>query len=275
MKKVNFLSALAISISFSSFVACTSEVTPLANEADFTAVVAEAMGSTLSDQAISTVDEMISKFNELNITQVNGVRKVNAIGVEKFVTLTTKPGVFPKEMEINFGDEGYTDENKNTFRGKIYVTVKDIASSVKNYKFSEFSINKNNIEGEKNVEVVEKGTLKISAKEYVRMANGTESSRYSERIRTRIDDNKTENIYTDDSYSITGFTEGITSNKVKYVLKIDNPIVAKGGFRYFVSGTIATSTEKGTQWINFGDGEEDNIAISTINDITRKIELNW
>jgi hypothetical protein len=275
MKKVNFLSVLAISISLTTFVACTSEVAPVYNEADFTAVVAEAMGSSLSDQATITVDEMIAKFNAINIAQLNGKQKASANGLEKYVTQTTKPGVYPKELEIYFGDEGYTDDNKNTFRGKIYVSVKDIASSVKTYKFSEFSINKNFIEGEKMVEVVEKGTLKISAKEYVKMANGSESSRYSERTRTRIDDNKTENIYTDDSYSITGYTEGVTSTKVKYTLKIDEPLVSKGGFRYFVSGTMVTSTEKGTQHINFGNGEEDNIAISTINDIYKKIELKW
>ena len=275
MRKVNFLSILAISTCISSFVACTTEVLPMTDESHFTTVVAEAMGSTLSDQAITTVDEMISKFNASGIAKLSGMQKVNASGLEKYVSLTSEPGVFPKEILVNFGDEGYTDENKNTFRGKIYIIVTDKAAKVKQYKFSEFSLNKNNIEGEKMVEVVDKGVMKISAKESVKMADGSESNRYSERIRTRIDDNKTDTIYTDDSYSFTGYTEGITSKGVKYVLKIDKPIISKGGFRYFVSGSISTSTEKGTQWINFGEGEEDNIAISTINETSKKLELKW
>lgn len=270
MKRNHFFSGLFIALLMGSFVSCTDEIT-VNDESYFNTVMSDALASTISEQAITEAEGYLSAFINTSGLQTKQ-QKMVALGPK--IWLESKPGIYPETYIIDFGD-GFTNANDITYRGRIIVTKHDVASRKRSYEFSEFYINKNRIHGGKSVEVVESGVLFIMSEEKVEPAEGKSFYRYSERTRTRISDNKTPDYYGDDSYSFTGYTKGSNSRGVEYILKIDEPLVSVADWKYFVSGTMVIDTERGTQHLDFGKGEMDNIAISTIKENSRKIELKW
>jgi len=48
-----------------------------------------------------------------------------------------------------------------------------------------------------------------------------------------------------------------------------------GGYKYYVSGIVKINTDKGEQFIDFGKGEKDNIAIIATNGKEKQVTLNW
>lgn len=270
MKRIQFFKGIFLSVLLSSFISCTDEI-EINDESYFNAVVTDALAGTISEQAITEAEGYLNSFISTAGLQ-SKQQKMVAFGPK--IWLETKPGVFPETYIIDFGD-GYTNANEITYRGRIIVTKHDIASRKRSYEFTEFYINKNRIHGGKTVEVVEPGVLFIMSEEKVEPAEGKSFYRYSERTRTRINDNKTPDYYADDSFSFTGYTKGSNSRGIEYSLKIDEPLISVTDWRYFISGTMVIETERGSQHLDFGKGELDNIAISTIKDNARKIELKW
>jgi hypothetical protein len=79
----------------------------------------------------------------------------------------------------------------------------------------------------------------------------------------------------DNTYEYTGSASGYTRKGEKFNFEIIKPLVSVASYRYFVSGVTYTETERFKRSVDYGDGEQDNIAVETINDKVRKIELKW
>lgn len=295
MKKVNLLAILAISISLTSFVACTSEEFTGSDATLSVTSQDEAEASSVSDQVVATADEYVNAFDMAGFQAVNEPQKVNGIGgigaidSGKVVITVDKTGitVFPKKICVDFGT-GVVDKRGNTLKGKIYVIISNrmgITGSSRTLQFFEFFVNGNQVKGSKTITylgsdrkvtdnvVTETPSWSISVKDTIIKADGTKIIWNSNRERTRISNNNTPLLYWDDIYSIEGSSNGISAKGVAYTVEITKPLILKGGWRFFVEGTVLTTSEKRTALLDYGTGEKDAIATVTINGVTKEIKL--
>jgi hypothetical protein len=285
MKRTNLLAILAVSFSLTSFVSCTSE--------DFTGTDAtlsatasdEAQASNVNDQVISVADDYANASDANGFSQPSAVLGMMGVSTADTVIVTVdKPGVtvFPKKMSIDFGTTGFTDKRGDVLKGKIYLTISNrmtIAGSYRKVQYANFSINDNVLKGSKTVtyngETGGKPSWGIVAKDTILRTDGTTVIWNSDRIRTRTGNNGTPLIYWDDTYSITGSSNGINAKGVAYSMQIDaaKPLTTVGGWKFFVSGSVLITSDKRTALLDYGDGTKDAKATVTINGVTKTINL--
>jgi hypothetical protein len=294
MKRVNLLAILAISFSLTSFVACTltPEQSVGTDEALSVTAQDEAQSANLSDIAVATTDEYVNSFDAAGFQAVSAAQNVNgiaAIDSGKVVITVDKTGitVFPKKICVDFGT-GVVDKRGNTLKGKIYVTISNrmgITGSTRKLEYYEFFINDNQLKGSKTVTylgsnrqvtdnvVTETPSWSISVKDTIVRADGTKLIWNSERVRTRISNNATPLLYWDDVYSITGTANGVNAKGTAYTVEITKPLILKGGWKFFVEGTVLTTSDKRTAVLDYGNGDKDAKATLTINGVTKDINL--
>jgi len=285
MKRTNLLAILAISFSFTSFVACTTEEFTGTDASLSATAVDEAQASSVSDQIIGTADDYVVAFEANGYQQVSAAQKVGSVSTTDTVIITIdKTGLtlFPKKMCIDFGTAGFTDKRGNVLKGKIYLTISNrmnVAGSSRKFEFSDFFVNDNAVKGSKTVtyngEVAGKLSWSIVARDTIVRVDGTTVLWNSDRTRTRVADNGTPLIYWDDTYAITGTSNGVNAKGVAYTMEIDatKPLTIVGGWKYFVSGAVLISSEKRTAVLDYGDGTKDAKATVTINGVTKEITL--
>jgi hypothetical protein len=294
MKRVNLLAILAISFSLTSFVACTltPEQSVGTDEALSVTAQDEAQSANLSDIAVATTDEYVNSFDAAGFQTVSAAQNVNgiaAIDSGKVVITVDKTGitVFPKKICVDFGT-GVVDKRGNTLKGKIYVTISNrmgVTGSTRKLEYYEFFINDNQLKGSKTVTylgsnrqvtdnvVTETPSWSISVKDTIVRADGTKLIWNSERVRTRISNNATPLLYWDDVYSITGTANGVNAKGTAYTVEITKPLILKGGWKFFVEGTVLTTSDKRTAVLDYGNGDKDAKATLTINGVTKDINL--
>jgi len=294
MKRVNLLAILAISFSLTSFVACTltPEQSVGTDEALSVTAQDEAQSANLSDIAVATTDEYVNSFDATGFQTVSAAQNVNgiaAIDSGKVVITVDKTGitVFPKKICVDFGT-GVVDKRGNTLKGKIYVTISNrmgVTGSTRKLEYYEFFINDNQLKGSKTVTylgsnrqvtdnvVTETPSWSISVKDTIVRADGTKLIWNSERVRTRISNNATPLLYWDDVYSITGTANGVNAKGTAYTVEITKPLILKGGWKFFVEGTVLTTSDKRTAVLDYGNGDKDAKATLTINGVTKDINL--
>ena len=294
MKRVNLLPILAISFSLTSFVACTINPEQSVGTDEALSITAqdEAQSANLSDIAVATTDEYVNSFDAAGFQAVSAAQKVNGIGAidsGKVVITVDKTGisVFPKKICVDFGT-GVVDKRGNTLKGKIYVIISNrmgVTGSTRKLEYFQFFINDNQLKGSKTVTylgsnrqvtdnvVTETPSWSISVKDTIVRADGTKLIWNSERVRTRISNNATPLLYWDDIYSITGTSNGINAKGVAYTVEITKPLILKGGWKFFVEGTVLTTSEKHTAVLDYGNGEKDAKATLTVNGVTKDINL--
>ena len=279
MKKVNFFAIAAIGFSLTTMVSCNGNLNLGTNAALTTTATDEAQVASINDEVLSTVDEYALSFDNAGYQRVKSLVNVDSV----LITVdNSDPKVFPKVITIDFGTTGFVGKRGNTLKGKIIVSISNrmaIAGSTKTITYDNFSINDNVILGTKTVTFNGITDLKpswtIIAKDTIERADGKTVIWNTERTRTRIDDNNTERLYWDDTYSISGSSNGINANGIAYSMVIEptNPLIAYSNYRHFVKGSVTTTTEKRTALMDYGDGTRDNIATLTINGITKEIKL--
>ena len=294
MKRVNLLAILAISFSLTSFVACTltPEQSVGTDEALSVTAQDEAQSANLSDIAVATTDEYVNSFDAAGFQTVSAAQNVNgiaAIDSGKVVITVDKTGitVFPKKICVDFGT-GVVDKRGNTLKGKIYVTISNrmgVTGSTRKLEYFQFFINDNQLKGSKTVTylgsnrqvtdnvVTETPSWSISVKDTIVRTDGTKLIWNSERVRTRISNNATPLLYWDDVYSITGTANGVNAKGTAYTVEITKPLILKGGWKFFVEGTVLTTSDKRTAVLDYGNGDKDAKATLTINGITKDINL--
>lgn len=293
MKKTKFI-ALAILIpSIFILTSCLENDIPEASdEILFTEVQQEINTTSLGDAAIDGAEEAVSSFNTNSGLKVNGIQK--AVSPYPIVTKLNEGSNFPKVYEINFGDN-FIDKYGRVFRGSIYCIAKSYKES--EFKFgsvtidpidehsaaqsftNKFYVNDNLVEGYRKSDVLVRGVLNIVSDINITNHNTNQLTyRYTERKRTVTDNNDTPNIYTDDSYAMTGTCVGnifVKGNEFEFSSSIEKPLQLVPGWKYFVSGVSVIEIGNSTQTTDFGEGALDNIAIRNLNGNIRTIFLNW
>jgi hypothetical protein len=263
---------LGVMLGVVSFSSCLDEQFAEIDTTNLDQVMAESMKAAVSDDVVNEVNAAISYFTEGHQAQV-GMQKAAAMVARPEVKKLTADKTYPAEFIIDFGDWGYTDGSGRVYRGQVYKIVYDILGRNAVVKDIELFVNDNQVIFTREYKNEEK-VLNIFATESVKYKDGRTSEKYWERSRTLTEGNKDE--WWNNSYSISGLTRGVTIHGLKYESTIIKPLIVSKGYRYYVSGVVETKAEKGTQLIDYGNGEEDNIAYKTINDGKPvKIELTW
>ena len=279
MKTIKFWAIAAITIGLTTgFSACTSD--ELSTESLTATAQDEAQISSISDEIITDADEYVNA-NLITPASAPASEMQKVIGPKgATVTVVNEGNPFPKVITIDYGTEGITGKRGNVFKGKIIVRVTnrmDIAGSSRSYSFDNFSVNNNQVKGSKTVTyngetpkknwtVAVSDTLLITITGKMIISNST-------RIRTRISDNSTPNLYYDDKYSIEGSATGVNAKGVAYTMSITKPLVLDGVWPVFVEGTMLLETEKRSVLTDYGDGIRDMNATVTVNGVTKTISL--
>ncbi|MDD4991415.1 MAG: hypothetical protein PHR83_04200 [Paludibacter sp.] len=290
MKRVNLLAIVALSFGLSTLVSCTTDLASGADSTLTATAVDESQASSVSDQVVSSADDYLNNLDASGYQAVNGAlnsapQKTSIKIVVDSVTITVdRVGLndYPKNICIDFGT-GVTVKRGNVLKGKIYITVTgkmSVANSSRTFQFSDFYINDNAVKGTKVVTYMglnadSKPYWTISASDTITRSNGTQVIWNSQRVRTRIDNNDTPLIYSDDNYAITGSSSGINAKGVAYTMTIQdsNPLINSRDYKYFTKGTLIITTENRTAVIDYGNGTKDNIATITINGVTKEFTM--
>lgn len=277
MKKLNLWAILAISV---GLISCNSDNL---SDASLTATAQdEAQASSISDDVITNADTYVNAVFTSNFAApaAEGMQKVggylkNIDGVT--ITVDKTGAEFPKTFTLDFGTVGVTGKKGNVLKGKIIVVVSnrmDIANSTRTFTFDNFSVNDNAVKGSKTVTYNGNGSWTVVVKDTVVKADdGKMIISNSTRIRTRISDNNTTNVYFDDSYSIEGSSTGVNAKGIAYSVAITKPLVTDGIWPVFVKGTMVITTEKRSVLFDYGDGTRDMKATATVDGVSKTISL--
>jgi hypothetical protein len=284
MKKQNFLSLLVIAAGFTFFgTSCTTttESNAATDAALTTTATDEAQAASLSDVVINVAD---ANINTLAANGYSIPQAVKGIFDSSVMTITIdKPDStnFPKIITIDYGTTGYIDSRNDTLKGKIIVTISGKlwkSGSTKTIRTVDFYVNDNNIKGVKvitdnGLNAAKDPSMTEDVSDTIILVDKSTIIRNSTRTRVRIDDNGTPKIFWDDKFSITGSTTGINAKGVAYTVEITNPLIIYNNYKFFVQGTISTTTQSRTAILDYGDGTKDNKATLTINGVTKNIKL--
>ncbi len=300
MKSIKFLAIAFLVPSIFIFTSCMDYQIPEASDEALLSEIEEEVNTTsVGEEAFSNAEALVNAFIMKSSSKVNGMQKI--VSDYPYVTKISVGNEFPRVYEINFGnvydpnDDSYISPKRdedmtisNEYRGSITYTKYSYKQS--EFRYNEFYIGNDKVEGYKKGDVLVKGVLNLISD--IRMTNVTTKLityyKYEERTRTVIDNNNTENDYTDDSYSITGNTKGFYISKVKgginynFIISEERPLIKLSGWKYFVSGSTFVDnggikeTYEFISSTDYGHGELDNIATREYKDgKSRKIFLKW
>ncbi len=285
MKRINLFTVLAISFGLTTLVSCNGNLNIGTNAALSTTATDEAQVASINDEVLSSVDQYAQEFENSNYQKVSGAQKVKSATAADTVIVSvdnSEAGVFPKVITLDFGD-GFTGRRGNVLKGKIIVTISGrmaLAGSVRTITFEDFYVNDNKVEGIKTVtnnglNDESQPSMTVTANDTITRTDGKIVTWNSNRTRTRTDNNGTPLVYWDDTFTITGSSNGVNARGVAYSMTIDdtNPLVMVGGWPFFVKGTVIMESESRTAVMDYGDGTKDRIATLTINGVTKEITL--
>jgi len=282
MKKTNLLAILAVGVGLAFFcTSCNSDNTDATDASLITTATDEAQAASLSDAVISQADVYV---NTLAGNGYTGAMAVKGTAEVTGLTITVdKPDSvnFPKIITIDFGTAGYINDRNDTLQGKIIITISDKlwkSGATKTIKLVNFYVNGNNVKGGKTIQnnglnAAKNPSMTVTASDTIVRVDKSTIIRNATRTRERISDNGTPKIFWDDKYSITGSSSGVNAKGVAYTVEITKPLIEYNNFKFFVQGSVTTTTQTRTAVLDYGDGTRDNKATLTINGVTKNITL--
>ena len=282
MKKTNLLAILAVGVGLAFFCSSCNNENTVATDASLTITATdEAQAASLSDAVISQADVYV---NTLAGNGYTGSMAVKGTAEVTGLTITVdKPDSvnFPKIITIDFGTAGYINDRNDTLQGKIIITISDKlwkSGATKTIKLVNFYVNGNNVKGGKTIQnnglnAAKNPSMTVTASDTIVRVDKSTIIRNATRTRERISDNGTPKIFWDDKYSITGSSSGVNAKGVAYTVEITKPLIEYNNFKFFVQGSVTTTTQTRTAVLDYGDGTRDNKATLTINGVTKNITL--
>lgn len=186
---------------------------------------------------------------------------------------------------IDFG-EGYVSKNGKSFTGKMVKTTNGKKyfedGYIANITYEKFKSNGNAVSGTKTIEY--KGLdangnryWLINTNHTVTKTNGKTVTFTATKTRTQIAGAETQDIISDDKYSITGSGSGTASNGMTFEFKITNPLIRDMSCKFLTAGTIEylkTGKITRTRTLDYGNGTCDAIATVTVDGQTKEITLD-
>ena len=143
--------------------------------------------------------------------------------------------------------------------------------------YDNFSVNDNVVKGVKTVtyngDTTGNRSWTVVVNDTVIRVDGKTVISNATRIRTRLSDNGTPNLYYDDKYSIEGSATGVNANGKAYSMSITKPLIIDGVWPVYVEGTMTVTNDKRTVITDYGDGTRDMKATVTVNGVTKTINL--
>ncbi len=279
MKKLNLVTALVLGFGLTTLVSCNGNLNLGTNAAMTVTATDEAQVASINDEVLSNVEDYGMTFDNA------GYQKVKAVVDSAVVIITVDnpdPRVFPKKITIDYGT-GFVGKRGNTLKGKLMITLSDRmykAGSVRTVTYDNFYVNDNKIMGSKKItnnglNADSQPSMTTVAKDSILRADGKMVTWNSNRTRTRTDNNGTPLVYWDDTYSISGSSNGINAKGVAYTMAIEdtNPLIIVGGWPFFVKGAVIMTTETRTAVMDYGDGAKDNKATLIVNGVSKDITL--
>ena len=283
MRKKNLFAMLIITFGVAAITSsCTQAVSDVASSAALTSTSTdEAQGASISDAVVNLADANVNTLAANGYTlpmAVKGIADLNypIITVDKPDSLS-----FPKTVTIDYGTAGYITDSNDTLQGKIVITISNKlwkAGATKTIRLVDFYVNGNNDIGLKTItnnglNAAKNPSMSVVASDTIIRVDKSTIIRNASRTRERISDNGTPKLFFDDEFSTTGSSAGMNAKGVAYTVEITNPLISYNNFKFFVKGTVKTTTQNRTAVLDYGDGTKDNKATLTINDVTKNIIL--
>lgn len=196
-------------------------------------------------------------------------------------TVTLDTTSLPYELTIDFGDENCLCQDGRYRRGKILVTFNGgywWPGTVITYGFDDYFVDDNQLDGTKvvtNMGFVDGVfTWNIEVLGIINFANGGTLTWNASKQRMWVSGIDTPFQPLDDVFHITGTSEGIRPSGETWTRVIVDPLQVKIGCRWIVAGTMEIAPQGlPTRYVDWGDGECDNIMTVTVNGVTYTILL--
>jgi hypothetical protein len=258
---IKYIFNFVVLIAVISFFSSCDENFPAENNPDyFINYVTIAIGPTLGDQVVNAADMCIDSYytDSTSVKPVDGISQVLKTGIQQVV---------------DFGRNGYVDISGRAITGSIHVSKIDNQSW--SYLFKELTINGNSVFSVRNVLKITDVNFEINSKDTVIFRNGLTAFRNWSRNIVRNCSSLTCEPNCKNCYSFTGNVDCQVLRGENFSINILQPLVVKEGYKYFIQGKIETITPRGTQILDFGNGEVDNLVTSEINGKSEIIRLSW
>ena len=275
MKKSKFslliLSIIAISVLSTS---CTKDMPENQNDALTTATDYTALLGILdlNDVEDATTESALKSTAELDFGPC----------FEVSIHENDNSEFWPRSWTFSYTDEECVDCFGNTKLGSVNVVLTDFwknEGSSRTVTFEDFYINGNKLEGTRNIlntgvnelqnPTFERNFLEAS---YSRADTATmtwESYRDVEMIA-----GYESFIVADDEYMVSGSASGVNFEGSSFTATVTDELYYKKCSLFPVSGSITIEIEgESSIYISYGEGECDNLATMTINDVTTEITL--
>ncbi len=280
-----FLSLVVLATIF--LFSCNKEQAGMVSNED-EAIISNDAAAEVATESTDYEVELFTGSNE-SINLASSVQKSSSevlfggryrFGIPPEVIITTTDGGFPKTITLNYG-KGIELSNGTTISGSIFITVSAqprTDGAVRTVTFNDFYIDSVNIAGTRTMtfSLNEVGNIvnKVVGSIVITFPDGTYITRETEKIREIVAGLDTPGDYSDDIFSITGFTNSVSSEGYTFSNLIQEPLIRKGDCRFIVQG-IVTMSKNGADFaeLNYGDGTCDDIATITKNGIERQITL--
>lgn len=189
----------------------------------------------------------------------------------------------PRTMTIDFGNTNCQGVDGVNRRGKIITSFSGTAGDSLNTlttTFDNYFVNDNQVTGTRIM--INKGRNQAGHKNWdvrvtngaIIMANNGGTISYEASHNNEWTEGEETLAYTDDVYSITGTSSGVTLAGKAYSAAITTALIAKPDCPYFVSGiTDIIPSGEAVRTLNYGNGDCDNVATLTVGGTTYNIVL--
>ncbi|MBP6459116.1 MAG: hypothetical protein KA264_03370 [Crocinitomicaceae bacterium] len=186
----------------------------------------------------------------------------------------TKQGI----LTLDFGSTNCTCKDGKQRRGKIQVEYKggkEVVGTSVVYTADQYFVNNYGVSGKKTVTYSAPLTWNIKVQDgIVTKPDGTKVSWESDRVRKMIAGQTTLTDYTDDTYEITGTSNGVNAEGNKYAFSTETALVKSMGCQYIKAGKLKIERDgKKDAVVDYGDGTCDDKATVKIGNRSKDITL--
>lgn len=186
----------------------------------------------------------------------------------------TKQGI----LTLDFGTTNCTCKDGKQRRGKIQVEYKggkEVVGTSVVYTADQYFVNNYGVSGKKTVTYSAPLTWNIKVQDgIVTKPDGTKVSWESDRVRKMIAGQTTLTDYTDDTYEITGTSNGVNAEGNKYAFSTETALVKSMGCQYIKAGKLKIERDgKKDAVVDYGDGTCDDKATVKIGNRSKDITL--
>jgi hypothetical protein len=186
----------------------------------------------------------------------------------------TKQGI----LTLDFGTTNCTCKDGKQRRGKIQVEYKggkEVVGTSVVYIADQYFVNDFGVSGKKTVTYSAPLTWNIKVEDgIVSKPDGTKVTWESDRVRKMVAGQTTLLDYTDDTYEITGTSNGVNAEGNKYAFSTETALVKSMGCQYIKAGKLKIERDgKKDAVVDYGDGTCDDKATVKIGNRTKDITL--